>query len=101
MRARLLRKCAHAHSGGAGTTAASLREGLTTLIKPFCASQLAFKAGLTHTVGDQTFWSQRVQKLGAGLRVASLSANDLSEALTKAANDTFVRGLSTTLTNAV
>jgi len=61
------------HHGGAGTTAASLRAGLTTLIKPF--------------FGDQFFWATRVHKLGAGLRVNSLSANDLTEALVKATKD--------------
>ncbi|KAJ7095901.1 glycosyltransferase family 1 protein [Mycena belliarum] len=58
------------HHGGAGTTGASLRAGIPTLIKPF--------------FGDQFFWSSRVQKLGAGLKVTSMHASDLSEALIKA-----------------
>ncbi|KAK0187892.1 glycosyltransferase family 1 protein [Armillaria mellea] len=58
------------HHGGAGTTGASLRAGIPTLIKPW--------------FGDQFFWASRVQKLGAGLRVPSLRVNDLAEALTKA-----------------
>ena len=58
------------HHGGAGTTGASLRAGLVTLIKPF--------------FGDQFFWAQRVHKLGAGMRVASLHTNDLVTALKKA-----------------
>ncbi|KAJ6613328.1 hypothetical protein B0H10DRAFT_1917477 [Mycena sp. CBHHK59/15] len=58
------------HHGGAGTTGASLRAGIPTLIKPW--------------FGDQFFWASRVQKLGAGLRVPSLHLNDFSEALTKA-----------------
>ncbi|PWN44933.1 UDP-Glycosyltransferase/glycogen phosphorylase [Ceraceosorus guamensis] len=58
------------HHGGAGTTGASLRAGLPTLIHPF--------------FGDQFFWSQRVHKLGAGLRVENLSASDISDALVKA-----------------
>lgn len=61
------------HHGGAGTTAASLRAGVPTLIKPF--------------FGDQTFWAQRVHKLGAGLRVKSLSADDMADALKEAVND--------------
>lgn len=61
------------HHGGAGTTGASLRAGLVTLIKPF--------------FGDQFFWAQRVAKLGAGARVASLEAHDITEALKKAAQD--------------
>lgn len=59
------------HHGGAGTTGASLRAGLVTLIKPF--------------FGDQFFWAQRLHKLGAGMRVASLQSNDLRDALKKAA----------------
>ncbi|KAK1230352.1 hypothetical protein PQX77_006562 [Marasmius sp. AFHP31] len=58
------------HHGGAGTTGASLRAGVPTLIKPW--------------FGDQFFWASRVQKLGAGLKVPSLRVNDIAEALTKA-----------------
>ncbi|KAK0527714.1 hypothetical protein OC842_004774 [Tilletia horrida] len=61
------------HHGGAGTTGASLRAGLVTLIKPF--------------FGDQYMWALRVQKLGAGARVSGLDASDLAEALKKAAED--------------
>lgn len=38
------------HHGGAGTTGASLRAGVPTIIKPW--------------FGDQFFWGSRVQKLG-------------------------------------
>ncbi|KAJ7250909.1 hypothetical protein B0H12DRAFT_1018998 [Mycena haematopus] len=58
------------HHGGAGTTGASLRAGIPTLIKPW--------------FGDQFFWASRVQKLGAGLRVHSLHAQDFSKALIEA-----------------
>ncbi|KAF5382484.1 hypothetical protein D9615_002991 [Tricholomella constricta] len=58
------------HHGGAGTTGASLRAGIPTLIKPW--------------FGDQFFWSARVQRLGAGLRVLSMRVSDLTHALTKA-----------------
>lgn len=76
------------HHGGAGTTGASLRAGIPTLIKPW--------------FGDQFFWASRVQKLGvgyfryvcyvdltdgnfqAGLKVSSLRVNELADALTKA-----------------
>lgn len=61
------------HHGGAGTTGASLRAGLVTLIKPF--------------FGDQFFWANRVQKLGAGARVNGLSVSDISDALKSAASD--------------
>ncbi|KAG6827933.1 hypothetical protein H0H92_009911 [Tricholoma furcatifolium] len=58
------------HHGGAGTTGASLRAGIPTLIKPW--------------FGDQFFWGARVHRLGAGLRVPSLRVSDLVHALTKA-----------------
>jgi sterol 3beta-glucosyltransferase len=58
------------HHGGAGTTGASLRAGLPTIIKPF--------------FGDQFFWSARVQRLGVGIKLASLTANDISKAFTAA-----------------
>ncbi|KAJ3788352.1 glycosyltransferase family 1 protein [Lentinula aff. detonsa] len=58
------------HHGGAGTTGASLRAGIPTLIKPW--------------FGDQFFWASRVQKLGAGMKVSSLRVNELADALTKA-----------------
>ncbi|KAJ6508847.1 glycosyltransferase family 1 protein [Mycena sanguinolenta] len=58
------------HHGGAGTTGASLRAGIPTLIKPW--------------FGDQFFWASRVQKLGAGLRIPSLHAHDFSKALIEA-----------------
>jgi sterol 3beta-glucosyltransferase len=50
---RLFRHVAAAfHHGGAGTTGASLRAGLPTIICPF--------------FGDQPFWARRVAELGAG-----------------------------------
>jgi len=61
------------HHGGAGTTGASLRCGIPTLIKPW--------------FGDQFFWATRVQKLGAGMRITSLKSNALAEALVKATTD--------------
>jgi len=65
------------HHGGAGTTGASLRAGIPTLIKPW--------------FGDQFFWASRVQKLGAGLRVASLSSSDIAHALTKATKTRLIK----------
>ncbi|KAJ7670244.1 hypothetical protein B0H17DRAFT_948984 [Mycena rosella] len=58
------------HHGGAGTTGASLRAGIPTVIKPW--------------FGDQYFWASRVQKLGAGIRLSSLHTQEFSEALIKA-----------------
>lgn len=42
------------HHGGAGTTGASLRAGIPTIIKPW--------------FGDQFFWASRVEKLGVRFR---------------------------------
>ncbi|KAI7873656.1 UDP-Glycosyltransferase/glycogen phosphorylase [Lichtheimia hyalospora FSU 10163] len=55
------------HHGGAGTTAAGLRAGLPTVIKPF--------------FGDQRFWGQRVEELGVGVCLAKLTVDKLSDAL--------------------
>jgi sterol 3beta-glucosyltransferase len=44
------------HHGGAGTTGASLRAGIPTIIKPW--------------FGDQFFWGARIQKLGVCTRLA-------------------------------
>ncbi|KAG8907240.1 hypothetical protein FRB99_005064 [Tulasnella sp. 403] len=65
------------HHGGAGTTGASLRAGIPTLIKPW--------------FGDQFFWASRVQKLGAGLRVGSMSSSDIAHALVKATTDRVIK----------
>lgn len=58
------------HHGGAGTTGASLRAGIPTLIKPW--------------FGDQHFWALRVTKLGVGAKVSSLRSDDVADALIKA-----------------
>lgn len=55
------------HHGGAGTTAAGLRAGLPTVIKPF--------------FGDQRFWGQRLEELGVGLCINKISKNQLADAL--------------------
>ncbi|KAI0074052.1 UDP-Glycosyltransferase/glycogen phosphorylase, partial [Panus rudis PR-1116 ss-1] len=65
------------HHGGAGTTSASLRAGIPTLIKPW--------------FGDQYFWASRVQRLGAGLRIPSLRVNDVADALVKATTDRIMK----------
>ncbi|KAI0250754.1 hypothetical protein BJV78DRAFT_1127517 [Lactifluus subvellereus] len=61
------------HHGGAGTTGASLRAGIPTIIRPW--------------FGDQFFWASRVQKLGAGIRLHSLHSKEVSHALKKATTD--------------
>lgn len=55
------------HHGGAGTTAAGLRAGLPTVIKPF--------------FGDQRFWGQRIEELQIGICLNKLSRNHLTNAL--------------------
>jgi len=55
------------HHGGAGTTGASLRAGLPTVIKPF--------------FGDQFFSASRVEDLGVGIRLGTLTAPAFVKAL--------------------
>ncbi|KZS92128.1 UDP-Glycosyltransferase/glycogen phosphorylase [Sistotremastrum niveocremeum HHB9708] len=82
------------HHGGAGTTGASLRAGIPTLIKPWFGYVLLFqsssKCDLDFDNSDQYFWASRVQKLGAGLRVPSLASSDLADVLRKATTDRYV-----------
>ena len=55
------------HHGGAGTTGASLRAGLPTIIKPF--------------FGDQFFFGSRVEDLGVGICMKKLNVSVFSRAL--------------------
>lgn len=61
------------HHGGAGTTGASLRAGIPTIIRPF--------------FGDQYFWGDRIEALGIGSCVRKLTVDNLSEALLAATTD--------------
>jgi len=61
------------HHGGAGTTGASLRAGIPTIIHPF--------------FGDQFFWADRVEALGVGTSVKKLTVSNLAEALIAATTD--------------
>ncbi|EIW72673.1 hypothetical protein TREMEDRAFT_41904 [Tremella mesenterica DSM 1558] len=61
------------HHGGAGTTGASLRAGIPTIIKPF--------------FGDQSFWAERVESLNVGSAVRKLTSETLASALSKATTD--------------
>lgn len=65
------------HHGGAGTTGASLRAGIPTLIRPW--------------FGDQFFWASRVQKLGAGIKLNSLHSKEVALALKKATTDRVIK----------
>lgn len=55
------------HHGGSGTTGATLRAGLPTIIKPF--------------FGDQFFYASRVEELGVGLSLKTLNTKSLTRAL--------------------
>ncbi|TFL03583.1 hypothetical protein BDV98DRAFT_649078 [Pterulicium gracile] len=61
------------HHGGAGTTGASLRAGIPTIIKPF--------------FGDQFFWADRVEALGVGSGVRKFTVDTLTDALSAATTD--------------
>ncbi len=58
------------HHGGAGTTGASLRAGVPTIIRPF--------------FGDQFFFATRVEDLGVGLHMRKLNVSHFSKALWEA-----------------
>ncbi|KAL9625610.1 MAG: hypothetical protein Q9160_000323 [Pyrenula sp. 1 TL-2023] len=61
---------AAAHHGGAGTTGASLRAGLPTIIKPF--------------FGDQFFFGGRVEDLGVGICLRKVNVSVFARALWEA-----------------
>ncbi|KAL8828549.1 MAG: hypothetical protein Q9191_002519 [Dirinaria sp. TL-2023a] len=58
---------AAAHHGGAGTTGASLRAGIPTIVKPF--------------FGDQFFFGSRIEDLGVGICMKKLNVSVFSRAL--------------------
>lgn len=58
------------HHGGSGTTGATLRAGLPTIIKPFFA--------------DQFFYASRMEDIGAGIALKKLNVKSLSKALKEA-----------------
>lgn len=61
---------AAAHHGGSGTTGASLRAGIPTIIRPF--------------FGDQYFFASRVEDLGVGVWVKKWGTNSFGRALFEA-----------------
>jgi sterol 3beta-glucosyltransferase len=64
------------HHGGAGTTAASLKAGVPTIVIPF--------------FGDQPFWGQRVFELGVGptpIPRKQLTVENLAQAIYRAISD--------------
>jgi UDP:flavonoid glycosyltransferase YjiC (YdhE family) len=82
----LPRVAAAVHHGGAGTTAASLRAGVPTIVVPFFL--------------DQFYWGRRVFELRVGPRPIlrkSLEANSLAAAMRLATTDTGMRDRAATL----
>jgi UDP:flavonoid glycosyltransferase YjiC (YdhE family) len=74
------RMAAVVHHGGAGTTAASLRAGVPTVIVPF--------------MGDQPFWGQRVADLGVGpmpIPRKQLTARRLAQAIVECVSNVALR----------
>ncbi|KAI1442541.1 glycosyltransferase family 1 protein [Annulohypoxylon stygium] len=63
---------AAAHHGGSGTTGASLRAGIPTIIRPF--------------FGDQFFFGSRVEDLGVGICLKKWGANSFARALWETTN---------------
>jgi len=61
------------HHGGAGTTGASLRAGVVTVIKPY--------------FGDQYFWANRVEDLGVGISIRKLNVTNFTKALKDATSN--------------
>ena len=61
---------AAAHHGGSGTTGASLRAGIPTIIRPF--------------FGDQYFFASRVEDLGVGIHLKRWGINAFGRALWEA-----------------
>lgn len=64
---------AAAHHGGAGTTGASLRAGVPTIVKPY--------------FGDQFFFGSRVEDLGVGVYIKRMNVSTFSRALWRATHD--------------
>lgn len=60
------------HHGGSGTTGASLRAGIPTIIKPF--------------FGDQYFFAQRVEDMGVGVWLKKVNTSVFSRALWEVTN---------------
>eukprot|EP00158_Paraphelidium_tribonemae_P007662 Partr_v1_DN28319_c0_g1_i1_m78867 putative May be involved in decane metabolism and autophagy. Involved in the biosynthesis of sterol glucoside (By similarity) len=71
------------HHGGAGTTAAGLRFGIPTVIRPF--------------FGDQFFWASRVSNLGVGCAIRKLEIDTLSESIKKVTKDSNIKARARTL----
>lgn len=68
------------HHGGAGTTAAALRSGRSSVICPF--------------MGDQPFWGDRLYRLGVGpkpIPQKRLTVENLTQAIRTAIDDTDIR----------
>ncbi|KAJ3417456.1 Sterol 3-beta-glucosyltransferase [Chytridiales sp. JEL 0842] len=65
------------HHGGAGTTAAGIRAGVPTAVRPY--------------FGDQYFWADRVQELGIGCSFRKFTKDKLAWALSTITSDPKMR----------
>ena len=75
------RMAAVVHHGGAGTTGASLRAGVPSIVAPYAPN-------------DQPAWAERVARLGVGLRLPGfkqLTAEKLAQAIDTAVHDATLR----------
>ncbi|CAN3376562.1 hypothetical protein DIURU_002687 [Diutina rugosa] len=61
------------HHGGSGTTGATMKAGIPTIIKPF--------------FGDQFFYAMRLEAMGVGIELKKLTSKSLTEAIIKATSD--------------
>ena len=61
------------HHGGLGTTGATMKAGIPTIIKPF--------------FGDQFFYAMRLEAMGVGIELKKLTSKLLTEAIIKATLD--------------
>ncbi|WP_165422977.1 glycosyltransferase [Ktedonosporobacter rubrisoli] len=76
------RVAAAVHHGGAGTTGATLRAGIPTIVLPYLS-------GI-----DQAFWGKRVAELGVGpapIPFSQLTADSLAQAIRQAISDEAMR----------
>jgi sterol 3beta-glucosyltransferase len=86
----LPRVAASVHHGGAGTTAATARAGVPSVVVPF--------------LGDQFFWAARLHAAGAApppVPIGRLSARRLEAALAQALGDTTMRDRAAALGQAI
>ena len=76
----------------------TITAGIPTLIKPWFGLvpvpvnifEIVAEKFFSAPDRDQFFWASRVQRIGAGMKVGSLSSSELARALAKATSDQYV-----------